>query len=104
MTAIILDPAEQDLENAFNYYEGKRPKLGGRFIDEFRRGVELILRFPGGWQRLDETYRRYRLHRFPYGIIYRVDRQADQIVIVCVGHLSREPGWWRERDREQGAR
>ena len=82
MTAIALDEAEDDLQRAFDYYELQRAGLGGELVHEFRRGVERIIEFPNAWQRLDETYRRYRLHRFPYGIVYRVDSANNQIVIV----------------------
>jgi plasmid stabilization system protein ParE len=99
MTAAILDEAEDDLEQAFDYYEAERKGLGGGMVIEFRRGLERILEFPEAWQRLDEIYRRYRLKRFPYGMVYRIDRAANQIIIVAIPHLSREPGWWRGRDR-----
>ena len=97
MIATILDDAEEDLEQAFEYYESERPGLGAEMLHEFRRGVDRILEFPSGWQRLDETYRRYRLHRFPYGIVYRIDTLANQVVIVAIMHLSRKPGWWKGR-------
>ncbi len=99
MTAIILKEAEDDLERAFDWYEQRSPGLGGEMVDEFRHGLEHILEHPGAWQPLDETYRRYRLHRFPYGIVYRIDLAADQIVIVTVMHLAQKPDWWRGRDR-----
>jgi plasmid stabilization system protein ParE len=100
MIALMLEGAEEDLEAAFNYYEVRRQGLGVDLVEEFRRAVTRILEFPGAWQALDETYRRYRLHRFPYGVVYRVDRSAGKAIIVAVAHLSRGPGWWRARDRQ----
>lgn len=67
--------------------------------EEFRRALELMIKHPQAWQPLDETYRRCRLHRFPYGIVYRLDPVAHQIVIVALMHLSERPGAWRTRDR-----
>jgi plasmid stabilization system protein ParE len=99
MIAIALDAADEDLERAFGYYESQRKGLGFDLIDEFRRGIERILEFPNGWQLLDDTYRRYRLHRFPYGIVYRVDAEANRIVIVSLMHLSQKPGFWRDREQ-----
>ena len=97
MTAVILREAEDDLEHAFNYYESKRRGLGVEMVDEFRRAIERILEYPHAWHRLDETYRRCQFHRFPFGIIYRVDKSIDCIVVVAVMHLSRRPNWWQER-------
>jgi plasmid stabilization system protein ParE len=100
--ATILDDAEDDLERAFDYYQQRQAGLGADLVEEFRRGVDLILAHPHGWQPLDETYRRYRLHRFPYGIVYRVDARATELVIVALMHLSEQPGKWRGRDRAGG--
>lgn len=64
---------------------------------EFRRAIDRILLFPNGWQPLDDVFRRCRLHRFPYGVIYRVDQATGEIVVVAVHHLSRRPNSWRGR-------
>jgi plasmid stabilization system protein ParE len=98
MNTLILAEAEEDLERAFDYYNSRAGGLGQQFIDEFRRALELILEYPAAWQPLDATYRRCRLHRFPYGIVYRFDSTAEQIVIVTVMHLAQRPGWWRGRE------
>jgi plasmid stabilization system protein ParE len=101
VNAIILDEAEDDLEFAFNYYEQQRSGLGGEMVDEFRRATQRILEHPNAWQSLDTTYRRCRFHRFPYGIIYRTDSAASQIVIVAIMHLSQHPDSWRRRARDR---
>ena len=100
MNVVIFEEAEGDLESAFDYYEERQWGLGQGLLDEFRRGVDRILQFPNGWQALDMIYRRYRLRRFPYGIVYRLDSASDQIVIVAMMHLSQEPDQWRKRDRK----
>jgi len=97
MTAGMLPEAEEDLERAFDHYERSRAGLGSDMVDEFRRGVQRILEHPNAWHPMDETYRRYRLHRFPYGIIYRIDAAANVVMIVAVMHLSRKPDEWRSR-------
>ena len=97
MTAEIHDLAEQELEQAFEHYERQRPGLGRDLLHEFRRGVDRILQFPQAWRPLDATHRCYRLHRFPFGLVYRVDEATDKILIVCVMHFSRAPGAWKGR-------
>jgi plasmid stabilization system protein ParE len=93
----VLDPAEGDLQETFDYYEKARTGLGTEFAAEFRRTVDRILNHPHAWHPLDPVYRRCQLHRFPYGVIYRVEDQAKQIVVVAVTHLSRKQDWWRGR-------
>jgi toxin ParE2 len=95
----MLDEAASDLERAFDHYQQQRVGLGIELIEEFRRSVDLMLAHPRAWQPLDETYRRCRLHRFPYGVVYRIDSAGDKIVIVAVMHLSERPGAWRTRER-----
>ena len=92
MTVRVLAAAETDLDEAFSYYEKRRPGLRDDLLYEFRRGIEKMLQFPGAWQRLDSTYRQYRLHRFPYGIVYRVDPTQEQIMVVAISHLEPPTG------------
>ena len=61
-------------------------------MEEFRRALDRMIKHPHAWQPLDETYRRCRLHRFPYGIVYRIDAAADEILIVAIMHLNDRPG------------
>ena len=97
MTVRQLREASDDLEQAFDYYESRQHGLGDDLLTEYRRGIDLMLRHPNAWQPLDDTFRQYRIHRFPYGIVYHVSEATDEIVIVAFSHLSRAPGWWRER-------
>jgi len=96
MTVITLTTAERDLEDAFDRYEAARPGLGDEFLTELRRAVDRILTHPNAWQRMDATYRRCRLHRFPYGVMYRVDEDAQLIVVTTVLHMHRKhEDWYR---------
>ena len=45
---------------------------------------------------LAEGIRRYRLSRFPYGLIYTINN--DDILVLAVAHLHRlRPDYWRDR-------
>ena len=44
---------------------------------------------------LDDALSYYALHRFPYGIVYRVGH--DEILIVAYAHFKRRPGFWKNR-------
>jgi hypothetical protein len=39
--------------------------------------------------------RRCLVRVFPYGVLFRV--HPEQIVIVAIMHLHRDPGYWKER-------
>jgi plasmid stabilization system protein ParE len=97
MVGRILPEAEQELEEAADYYDGQREGLGTEFIVEFRRALELVLRWPNAWARVTrtKTARRIGLDRFPYRIIYQV--RGDDIIIVAVAHTKRRATYWRAR-------
>jgi len=95
MIIVMRARAERDLERAFDYYQAQRPGLGVELLEEFRRGIDQILKFPVGWARIDKTYRRFRLHRFPYGIVYRESPSTNKIVVVALMQLNQKPGHWK---------
>ena len=97
MTITMHAAAEDELAEAAGHYEHLQKGLGDEFLTEFRRSVDRILQFPRGWQQLDHACRRCRLHRFPYGIVYRLDEQKQEARIIAVMHLHRRPGYWRHR-------
>jgi len=88
--------AEKELEDVENYYDVISEDLGDRFRAEIEMALSRIIKFPNAWQPLTKTARRRRLIDFPYGIVYRV--KTDEIRILAVMHLHREPGYWRNRE------
>jgi len=94
---LLRGTAESDLEDAFDYYEAARAGLGAEFVTEFRRAVDQVIAHPRAWQPLDAVYRRCRLQRFPYGVIYGPDEKAGTITVVAIAHLNRDPDRWRRR-------
>lgn len=87
--------AEKELEQVEEYYDNIREELGDRFRDEIQVAISRILKLPNGWQPLSQVVRRCRLNTFPYGIVYGV--KTDEIRILAVMHLHREPNYWVER-------
>jgi hypothetical protein len=96
----VLAEAEQELRDAELYYDDCRKGLGGEFlasIDDALRALQLApLRYPlYEGRRLKRPFRRVRVSRFPYLIVY--EARADEIVIAAIAHTSREPGYWEHR-------
>jgi plasmid stabilization system protein ParE len=77
--------------------ESSEPGLGYQCAIEIVAAVERIKANPGMWPVLDDQVRRCLVHRFPYGVIYSVDEQRSQVLILAVMHLHRQPGYWSER-------
>ena len=96
MTYSFHPHAEKELEEIEGYYDNIREELGDRFRAEIEMTLARILKFPNAWQPLSKTVRRGRLISFPYGIVYRA--KTDEIQILAVMHLHREPGYWAYRE------
>ena len=87
--------ARQELKDATVYYNNLNPALGDAFAREVERVISVILKLPEAWPLVTPSARRCRTKRFPYGIVYRV--RKEEIEIVAVIHLFREPHYWVDR-------
>lgn len=91
----ILAEAVRETDEAGDYYEAKSSGLGEAFDREVRRTIERICRMPTAGSLVSPRARICRTHRFPYGVVF--ERRANEIVILAVSHLHREPGYWNDR-------
>lgn len=95
MTYRILEPARDELRGAVDYYETAQSGLGEQFYDAFNIALDSVMENPLAWGEVMKDYRIRRLHRFPYGIVYRIEDAG--ILIVAVMHRHRHPDYWKER-------
>lgn len=94
-----LEAADAEFQEAIDYYNDQRPRLGFEFSDEVKDAIARIQNYPSAWTPLSKRTRRAQVHRFPYNIIYEV--RADSILIVAIQHHSRKPFNWRKRLRQE---
>ena len=87
--------AETEFVKAVEYYEEREEGLGHDFAVEVYATIERILAHPQAWPVIEEDIRRSLVRRFPYGILYSEDE--DEIFVVAVMHLHREPDYWKRR-------
>jgi plasmid stabilization system protein ParE len=91
----LLEIAQLELDGAIAYYNEERPGLGDAFLVEIVATIKRIKGFPDAWHPMGQELRRAQLRRFPYGLIYAVDK--GDVLIVAIAHLHRKPNYWRER-------
>ena len=84
--------AQRELNEAVAWYNEQAAGSGQEFLDELDRVVRRAVTFPMSCPEIEPGVRRCLLARFPYGLIYGVDRKT--IVVVAVSHLHREPRYW----------
>lgn len=84
-----------DVRESYDWYENESSGLGERFLLELENAYHAISIHPLYWAPYSVRFRWFLLKRFPFGVIYRVEKQV--IYIVAVAHLSRKPGFWKKR-------
>jgi len=87
--------AEQELNEAIDFYNHQQTGLGDRFFQEIQAAVRQITEHPNTWEKIDSKTHRFLTNRFPYGVLYRI--HSDHIRIVAVTHLRRKPDYWQDR-------
>lgn len=87
------------MAEALNWYDSKSTTLGDRFrvavdaaFDAVEESPEM---YPFAIPELRIHF--YRLRRFPYLVLYRIEEPA--IVVIGVRHGASDPKKWRERAR-----
>jgi len=91
----LLQVAEQELDEAVEYYNGERHGLGRDFLLEFLNSLERIKTYPEAWHPFSANTRRCLMRRFPYGIIYQITEK--EILVIAIAHLHRSPEYWKAR-------
>jgi plasmid stabilization system protein ParE len=95
MNIEILEIAQKELDDAVLYYELEQPGLGSRFKEAVRQSIDRIKKYPTSWPIERGEVRKFFVHKFPYKILYSIQKQ--KIVILAVAHQHRKPGYWIER-------
>jgi len=90
--------ADAACSREFEYYESQMAGLGNEFIEEFEKATQRIIQFPEAWHPFSPNTRRCQFNRFPYGILYFVEK--TNITILAVAHMHRDPNYWQDRSRK----
>jgi toxin ParE1/3/4 len=93
---IIRPEAQDDLAEAFAWYERRRPDLGVDLMREVETSLVHIEQRPESFPTLHEDVRRALTKRFPYGIYFILPPQGG-IVVIAIFHVRRDPRAWKSR-------
>lgn len=91
----IAEAAAEELDEAYRWYEGQRKGLGDELLGEFLQSIQSAAEKPLRYPVVEGSLRRALLHRFPYGVCYRLE--AGGIVVVAFFHGKRNPRHWKKR-------
>ena len=92
---IVRPEAENDLKEAFSWYGDKRQGLGYDFLLQVDAGLRFIERNPEICPPEYKETRKHLIKRFPYKIIYLVEK--ERIIVLAVIHGKRSPNLIKKR-------
>jgi|HubBroStandDraft_1064217.scaffolds.fasta_scaffold2358364_2 plasmid stabilization system protein ParE len=95
MRVRVTSPAEAELTDAAEWYDGQTPGVAGRFLAEYQRLLDRLGENPRQYPTLRGELRRAGFSRFPYGLIYRI--LPDEVEVISCFHGRRDPRRWQRR-------
>ncbi len=92
---IIRPEAENDIQQAYEWYSSIQAKLGIRFIKEIEKIFNSIEINPQMYHKVLADLRRAFCKKFPYAIYFKTEK--SDITIIAVLHQRRNPIEWEKR-------
>ena len=89
MKILFLPSAAEEFLDIVDFYDYQSPGLGLAFRQEFIEALDFIHLFPSGWQKVGLHTRKCILKKFPYIILYIVEKEC--LIITAVAHQHRHP-------------
>jgi plasmid stabilization system protein ParE len=87
--------AVSEIREATRYYQAQQVDLGRRFLSTVEESLTRISNFPESFPVVANNVRQYKVARFPYALVYRV--QVNYIQVIALAHSRRKPQYWSRR-------
>ena len=87
----ILSEAEQDIDNAYIWYELKKIGLGYSFYTVIEKAIHYISINPFSCEEIYKGVRRCIVIKLLYGVYYKVNFDFKEIQILGLMHFKRSP-------------
>jgi plasmid stabilization system protein ParE len=96
----IHEAAKAEIQNHYDWYAARDPRVADRLADLFEKVAFEVARNPRSYPLLEVrqnpgNLRRARLKGFPLFVLYQVN--DDSIEVLAVPHTAQKPGYWRSR-------
>ena len=98
----VLPDAEAEYWGAAHWYETQQPGLGHEFLNELELAFQEVEHDPSRFPELETQpadatgFRRCRLQRFPYYVVFLI--RGQDVLVVAVAPGARAPGYWMGRE------
>lgn len=94
---VLLFSADADIQQAFEFYDTWQSGRGEVFLRYLDAAFTRLLAFPQSGPVFHQSYRRFLIQGFPYGIFYVVE--GKRVVIAGILDLRQNPSVIRRRLR-----
>ena len=88
---VLLQSARNGLWEAMEWYNQQSPGLGNELMGEFFEYLKKMPNNPHRYKYILNPFRRVRLKRFPYLVIFRIDEIRQRVVVAVFWHEKRDP-------------
>lgn len=68
------------------------------FVGALEKTFTEIKRNPDRYRTFSGDFRKARVGKFAYGVVYRIG--SNEIEVLAIMHLHRKPGYWKTREFE----
>jgi toxin ParE1/3/4 len=92
---LVRAGAEEDIANAYRWYEERCPGLGRQFLLALEATFSRVRDWPEMFPVVHREARRAPVSQFPYRVIYRIS--DDRLVVIAVYHSHQDPRSWQTR-------
>lgn len=80
-----------EYEEAFKWYNERSELAADNLILAFQQTIEAICNDPFRFRNNYKTYRELSLKKYPYSIVYFIDEENQNILIISFFHHKRNP-------------
>ena len=91
----ILQSAQQDIVDAYYFYEKQQTGIGTYFLDSIYRDIDTLDTHAGIHPIFFKHYYRLLSKRFPFAVYYKIKQQT--VFIYAVLDCRKNPAWIRKK-------
>lgn len=88
---VLHEQAQKDYEESLAWYIERSPKAAAGFVEAVDHTLEQICTHPTRWRNTYKHYYELGLNKYPFVIIYSIEREAQLIAVWKVYHYKRSP-------------
>lgn len=92
---VILEFAEKDIIESYNFYKSQSTKLGNAFKESLDYSLQNLLENPIVYPIEFKLVRKFVINIFPFNIFYI--NEENTVYILAVFHQKRNPDIWKKR-------